>query len=238
MYMTLTANNRVERTAAMRFGFDGDGLQTTIIAVASAPPVTVAHPCRNQDGKYSGRGRNLGRRIAEKLTPLLRGWSHYLKTIELSDKKGVLPPMSKYERTLSRVLALMAILQLLALVPSIPYIYYAACYGLSAILRGEFGYGPVRDSVIASLGFLLLVVSCTYPVIALGLVSSRRIRLSLWASSSMIYLLHPVAYVLDPRPAQVPPVIGYVLISYLILMSLLSASAFYFSLVNVRQNVA
>ena len=39
-------NNRVERTAAMRFGFDGDGLQTAVVAVASALPAAVAHPCR------------------------------------------------------------------------------------------------------------------------------------------------------------------------------------------------
>lgn len=37
-------NNRVERTAAMRFGFDGDGLQTAVIAVVSALPAAVAHP--------------------------------------------------------------------------------------------------------------------------------------------------------------------------------------------------
>ena len=35
---------RVERPAAMRFGFDGDGLQTAVIAVASALPAAVAHP--------------------------------------------------------------------------------------------------------------------------------------------------------------------------------------------------
>ena len=39
-------NNRVERTAAMRFGLDGDGLQTAVIAVVSALPAAVAHPCR------------------------------------------------------------------------------------------------------------------------------------------------------------------------------------------------
>lgn len=38
------ANNRVERTAAMRFDLDGDGLQTAVIAVASALPAAVAHP--------------------------------------------------------------------------------------------------------------------------------------------------------------------------------------------------
>ena len=36
---------QVERTAAMRFGFDGDGLQTAVVAVASALPA-AAHPCR------------------------------------------------------------------------------------------------------------------------------------------------------------------------------------------------
>ncbi len=40
------SNNRVERTAAMRFGFEGDGLQTAVIAVASALSAAVAHPCR------------------------------------------------------------------------------------------------------------------------------------------------------------------------------------------------
>lgn len=42
----MKANNRVERTAAMRFDFDGDGLQTAVIAVVSALPAAVAHPCR------------------------------------------------------------------------------------------------------------------------------------------------------------------------------------------------
>lgn len=39
-------NNRVERPAAMRFGLDGDGLQTAVVAAASALPAAVAHPCR------------------------------------------------------------------------------------------------------------------------------------------------------------------------------------------------
>ena len=39
-------NNRVERTAAMRLDFDGDGLQTAVIAVVSTLPAAVAHPCR------------------------------------------------------------------------------------------------------------------------------------------------------------------------------------------------
>ena len=39
-------NNRVERTAAMRFGFDSDGLQTAVVAVVSTLPAAVAHPCR------------------------------------------------------------------------------------------------------------------------------------------------------------------------------------------------
>lgn len=41
------SNNRVERTAAMRLYFDGDGLQIAVIAVASALPAAVAHPCRS-----------------------------------------------------------------------------------------------------------------------------------------------------------------------------------------------
>ena len=41
------ANKWVERTAAMRFSFDGDGLQTAVVAVASALPAAVAHPCRS-----------------------------------------------------------------------------------------------------------------------------------------------------------------------------------------------
>jgi hypothetical protein len=40
-------NNRVERTAAMRFGLDGDGLQTDVVAVVSTLPAAVAHPCRS-----------------------------------------------------------------------------------------------------------------------------------------------------------------------------------------------
>jgi hypothetical protein len=41
-------NNRVERTAAMRLDFDGDGLQTVVVAVVSTLPAAVAHPCRRQ----------------------------------------------------------------------------------------------------------------------------------------------------------------------------------------------
>lgn len=44
---TITPNNRVERTAAIRLDFDGDGLQTAVIAVVSALPAAVAHPCRS-----------------------------------------------------------------------------------------------------------------------------------------------------------------------------------------------
>lgn len=39
-------NNRVERTAAARLDFDGDGSQTAVVAVVSALPAAVAHPCR------------------------------------------------------------------------------------------------------------------------------------------------------------------------------------------------
>ena len=40
------ANKWVERTAAMRFGLIGDGLQTAVVAVVSTLPAAVAHPCR------------------------------------------------------------------------------------------------------------------------------------------------------------------------------------------------
>jgi hypothetical protein len=43
------ANKWVERTAAMRLDSDGDGLQTAVIAVASALPAAVAHPCRSAE---------------------------------------------------------------------------------------------------------------------------------------------------------------------------------------------
>ena len=39
-------NKSLERTAAMRFGLDGDGLQAAVVAVESALPAAVAHPCR------------------------------------------------------------------------------------------------------------------------------------------------------------------------------------------------
>ena len=39
-------NNRVERTAAMRFSLIGDGLQTAVVSVVSTLPAAVAHPCR------------------------------------------------------------------------------------------------------------------------------------------------------------------------------------------------
>ena len=38
-------NNRMERTAAMRLDFDGDGLQTAEVAVASALQAAVIPPC-------------------------------------------------------------------------------------------------------------------------------------------------------------------------------------------------
>lgn len=40
------ANNRVERTTAMRFSLIGDGRQTAVVAVVSTLPAAVAHPCR------------------------------------------------------------------------------------------------------------------------------------------------------------------------------------------------
>lgn len=49
MRSSLWPSSRVERTAATRFGFHGDGMRTAVVAVVSALPTAVAHPCRSPE---------------------------------------------------------------------------------------------------------------------------------------------------------------------------------------------
>lgn len=142
--------------------------------------------------------------------------------------------MSKPERVLSYVLALFGVLQMLALVPSVPFIYYAGINGPSAMWRGDFGYWAVRDSILAAISLLLVISSIGSILIVFRVVRSRAVRRLLWAASAVVYLLYPAAQALDPRAVSFPPGDAAVLLSYLLFVSLLSSAAFYFACQNTQ----
>ena len=105
-------------------------------------------------------------------------------------------------------------------------IYYAAVSGLPALFRADFSYWPIRDSVVTVLDLLLFLVSVGYFLVAFRVIRTRPFRLVFWTVSAFVYLLFPAAQFFDPRPVLFPTGIAYILLSYFLLLSVLSFVAF------------
>ena len=129
-------------------------------------------------------------------------------------------------------------LQILTLVPSAPLMLYAATHGPPALLRGDFSYWPVRDSLVTTLTCLLFLVSLGYFLVAFGAVAARLARLVPWTVSAGLYPLFPTAHLVDPRPVSFPAPVAYGFAFYLLALSVLSAVAFLFAYRECQPKVA
>ncbi|MFZ4778637.1 MAG: hypothetical protein ACOYM3_24990 [Terrimicrobiaceae bacterium] len=115
---------------------------------------------------------------------------------------------------------------MLALIPSFPFIIYAAYGGTAGLLRGDFSYWPIRNSVVTVLDLLLLLSFVGYLLMCFGFAFERHTRMTLWALSAAVYILFPASHLLDPRPVSLPAPIAFGLFLYMLILSALSVFAF------------